>query len=153
MCLETALSVFFNFRGMIPGLLLSFTMAYAAYERGLKWVFGVAVICGIIESSAGADSFAVVMIAFTAGAALTYMLYETPYRAVGAVRAGFGAAVITAAQSLASYAMATLSFDTEWFVSCAVPVIVMNTAAAMIIYAALTKCFNIKETAKKLIIS
>ena len=151
--LQTALSVFFNFKGILPDLLFAFAIAYAAYERSLKPVIWIAVICGVITCAAGADEFVFVMIIFTAGAALTYMLYDAPHRMAGAMRAFTGAVLFTAAGSLVVFMLSTLSFDLTYFLYHILPVTALNALCAVLIYAGLAKCFEIKDTAKKLIIS
>ena len=151
--LQTALSVFFNYSGILPDLLFAFSIAYAAYERSLKPVMWVTVICGVITCACGADEFVFVMIIFAAGAALTYMSYDAPHRMAGAARALTGALLFTAAGSLVTYMLTTLSFDLTYFLYHIIPVTVLNALCSVLIYAGLTKCFEIKDTAKKLIIS
>ena len=151
--LQTAISVFFNYSGILPDLLFAFAISYAAYERSLKPVMWIAVICGIITCAIGADEFVFVMIIFVCGAAVTYMLYDMPRRMAGAMRALTGAALFTAAGSLVTYMLITLSFDLSYFLYHILPVTAMNAACAALIYAGLAKCFDIKDTAKKLIIS
>ncbi len=150
---ETVLSVFVNIKGITPDLLLAFTIAYAAYERSLKPVVVIAVICGIIASAVGADEFVVIMIAFAVGAVITYMSYDAPHKPAGFIRAGIGTALITAVGGAVLYMIGALSFDVWYFLYNTVPEALINAALAMLIYAALTQCFDIKDTAKKLIIS
>ena len=150
--LQTALSVFFNYSGILPDLLFAFAVSYAAYERSLKSVMWITVICGIITSASGADEFVFVMIIFTAGAAITYMSYDAPRRMAGAMRAITGAVLFTAGGSLAVYMLTTLSFDLTYFLYHIVPVTVLNAVCTVIIYAGLKKCFDIKDVSRKLII-
>ena len=153
LCVQTALSVFLNYKGILPDLMFSFAIAYAAYERSLKPVMWITVICGVITCAAGADEFAFVMIIFAVGAAATYMSYDAPHRMAGAMRAFTGAALFTAAGSAVTYMLSTLSFDLAYFLYHILPVTALNAVCAVLIYAGLTKCFEIKDTAKKLIIS
>ena len=151
--LQTILSVFFNHKGIIPDLLFAFVIAYAAYERSLKSVMWTMIICGVITCAGSADEFVFVMVIFTAGAALTYMSYDAPHRMTGAMRALTGVALFTAAGSLVTYMLTTLSFDLTYFLYHILPVTALNAVCAVLIYAGLAKCFDIKDTAKKLIIS
>ena len=151
--LQTALSVFFNYSGILPDLLFAFAVSYAAYERSLKSVMWVTIICGVITCASSADEFVFVMIIFVAGAALTYLSYDAPHRMAGAMRAFTGAVLFTAAGSLVTYMLTTLSFDLTYFLYHILPVTAMNAVCAVLIYAGLAKCFDIKDTAKKLIIS
>ena len=151
--LQTVLSVFFNYNGILPDLMFSFAIAYAAYERSLKSVMWVTVICGIITCASVADEFVFVMIIFVAGAAVTYMLYDAPHRMAGAMRALTGAVLFTAAGGLVTYMLTTLSFDLSYFLYRILPITALNAVCAVLIYAGLVKCFDIKDTAKKLIIS
>ena len=151
--LQTALSVFFNFKGIVPDLLFSFAVAYAAYERSLKSVMWVTVICGVIACATSAGEFAFVMIVFVFSAALTYMSYDAKHRMSGVLRALTGAAFFTAAGGTIMYMLSTLSFDLGYFLYRVLPVTAENSVCAILIYAGLTKCFDIKDTAKKLIIS
>ena len=151
--LRTALSVFFNINGIVPELLFSFAIAYAAYERSLKSVMWVAVICGVITCAASADEFVIAMIIFVVGAALTYMSYDAKRRMAGALRALIGAALFTVAGGVITYMVSELSFDVWYFLYHILPLTAVNTVCAVLIYAGLTKCFDIKDVAKKLIIS
>ena len=151
--LQTVLSVFFNHSGILPDLLFAFAIAYAAYERSLKSVMWITVICGVITCALSADEFVFVMIIFAAGSALTYMSYDAPRRMAGAMRAITGAVLFTAAGSIVTYMLATLSFDLGYALYHILPVTVLNAVCAGLIYAGLNKCFEIKDTAKKLIIS
>ena len=151
--LRTALSVFFNINGIVPELLFSFAIAYAAYERSLKPVMWIAVICGVITCAAGADEFAIVMTIFVFGAALTYMSYDAKHKMAGALRAIVGTALFTAAGGVITYMASELSFDVWYFLYHILPLTAVNTVCAGLIYAGLTKCFDIKDIAKKLIIS
>ena len=151
--IETAVSVFFNINGIVPDLLLAFTAAYAVHERSLRSVMITAAVCGVITCAVSADEFVVVMIVYTVCAAAAYMSYELPHRPAGAVRAAVITALFSAAEGAALYALYTLSFDTERFIYVTLPVTAINAVCAMIIYVALTRCFRLKDSAKKLIIS
>ena len=151
--LQTVLSVFRNYNGILPDLLFSFAIAYAAYERSLKPVMWITVICGVITCASTADEFVFVMIIFTAGAALTYMSYDAPHRMAGAMRALTGTVLFTAAGAVITYMLTTLSFDLNYFLYHILPVTALNAVCTVLIYAGLKKCFDIKDTAKKLIIS
>ena len=153
MLAETVFHVFFNINGIVPNFMLAFAIAYAAYERSLKAVVWVSVICGVTACASSADEFIIVMISFAAGAALTYLSYDAPHRPAGAVRACIGAAVVTAAENLLLYMFAALSFDLYDFLYRILPVTLINAVCTLIIYAAITKSFGIKNTNKKLIIS
>ena len=151
--LRTALSVFFNINGLVPELLFSFTAAYAAYERSLQPVMWVAVICGIITCATSADEFVFVMVVFVFCAAFTYMLYDAKRRMTGVLRALTGAALFTVIGGTVTDMILTLSFDTGFFLYHILPLTAINSVCAVLIYAGLTKCFDIRDTAKKLIIS
>ena len=137
--LQTILLVFFNYSGILPDLLFAFVIAYAAYERSLKSLMWVTVICGIITCALSADEFVFVMIIFTAGAAATYMSYDAPHRMSGAMRALTGAILFTAAGSLVTYMLTTLSFDLEYLLYHILPVTALNAVCSVLIYAGLAK--------------
>lgn len=150
--IRTVISVFFNIRGIVPDLLFAFTAAYATYEKSLRSVMWVTVICGVLSSAMGAAPFGAVMLMFVYSAAIQFMLYQKFHRMTGAVRAMLGTAVFTAAGECIINLVLSMSFSMTVLTGYILPMVILNMLLAAVIYILLAKCFDKHDIASKLLI-
>ena len=137
--------------GAVPALTFAFLVCVALNDDNFYTAAVTGGVCGMLAGSLLGRSFSFIFIFYTLSAAAVYTFRKKPRYTHAVFKAVFWCGLLTAVMELVLFALETRSISLFALYSIALPSVLYNIAAVLVIYPLIMKTVYNEEKQRKLI--